>query len=121
MNDLKNIPVFIVVVLIAWILFESIMFSRTIGSIPLPEPPRLSQDTTESVQGAKSKEIENYKNLISAMHSRRLTVYENVVSKTLMPIFNSFIAAVLGYIFANKAAEAYTSYLAEKSKRNSKS
>ncbi len=113
-NDIKNIPVYILILLITWIFIEAISLSRTISRIPTPNPPVLSQDSTIAIQTSKSKEIENYKNLISAVHSSRISIYDNVVSKTLMPIFNSLIVAVLGYIFADKALKAYSLYMKKK-------
>ena len=113
-TDLKNILIFITLFLIAWIFLEAIKVTIAISAIPAPEPPRLVPDSSEVVQVAKSKEIENYKNLINAMSSRRVAVYDNVVSKSLIPIFTSLIAAVLTYIFVSKGIESLNNYINKK-------
>ncbi len=70
--------------------------------------------TPATLLDLKSKEISNYSSLAEAVRSETNSIYELLIEKTLLPIFNTLIAAVITFIFGAKLI----SVLASKADRN---
>jgi hypothetical protein len=93
----------------ASILLLSLIAAFTVSRNPLPTPDlKLSVGQT---QEDKSKEIENYKNLTTALHSPATATFKLVVTDTLLPVFNTLLTALIGFIFVRKTAEVISTYL----------
>ena len=91
------------------ILLLSVITAYTVSKNPLPTPElKLSEGQTPE---DKSKEIENYKNLTTALHSQATATFKLVVTDTLLPVFNTLLTALIGFIFVRKTAEVIGNYL----------
>ena len=91
------------------ILFLSIAIAVTVPRNPLPTPD-LKLGENES-QDQKKLEIENYEKLTTALHLQATRTFKLIVSDTLLPVFNTLLATLLGFIFVRKTAEVINSYL----------
>ncbi|MBD0297298.1 MAG: hypothetical protein ICV84_19225 [Flavisolibacter sp.] len=118
MEDVRKIVLWATGIIVALIVVASVMLFFSMTSIEVPTTPVLSTSTTTSEQEAKAKEIANYEGVVSALQAQRTTTYDFVVVKTLLPLFNSLIASVLTYVFANTALQAFKTYMTEKYKRS---
>lgn len=84
-------------------------------------PPVLTTSSSANEQDAKKKEIENYKELTSAVLSMRTNVFDFVVTKTMLPIFNSLLTAAAAYIFAKEGSKVLGVYLGERNSNDKRS
>lgn len=87
-----------------------------------PAPPSISlanvpADKIEAVQGQQTKAITNYQNLLTAMQLRTNTLFDLIVTKVLLPIFNTLIAAVITYVVAKHAAQTLSAYFVSREAR----
>lgn len=91
-----------------------VLLALNLTFMEMPKAPALSTSTTSSEQESKAKEISNYKDLVSSLQGQRTTILDFAVIRCLLPLFNSLITAVLGYVFAKTALQAYDAYLSKK-------
>jgi uncharacterized membrane protein YeiB len=117
MDEVKKVALWITGIITALIVSGAIILVICLASMEAPKQPTLSNSTSASEQEVKVKEITNYKDIVSSLQSQRTNIYDFVVLKTLLPLFNSLIVTVLTYIFAKTALQAYSNYIAEKYKR----
>lgn len=111
---LETTTLIIIGFILLLIVIGCLIFTVSVSILEESENPVLAVGGNDSAQIAKAKEISNYHELQLVNRSKSLSIFEQVVTKTLLPIFTSMIAAALAYIFANKALEAYKYYVDKK-------
>ena len=114
MDEVRKIVLWATGIIAVLIVIGSIILALNLTFMEVPKPPVLSYSTTTGEQEVKTKEIANYKELVSSLQAQRTNIFDYVILKSLLPLFNYLIAAVLTYIFAKTALEAYKSYLTKK-------
>lgn len=107
MEEIRKYALWLTAFVLACILLSTFMLTIQINKMELPPAPVLSPDGNDTLQDAKTKEIKNYKELVSVIHSTRTNIFEQTVVKIIIPIFNTLIASVLGFIFANECLKIY--------------
>ncbi len=114
MDEIRKIVLWATGIIAVLIIIGSIILALNLTFIEVPKPPILSVSTNISHQEVKTKEIANYKELISSFQAQRTNIFDYVVLRSLLPLFNYLTAAVLTYIFAKTALQTYTTYITEK-------
>jgi hypothetical protein len=109
LNSAQKIGLIFTLIIGLIIVIFSLITAVAVSKNPLPKPDlKLGQNET---QDSKAKEISNYSELSTAMHSRATATFDLVVAKTLLPIFNTLLATILGFVFIRKTAEVVNNYL----------
>jgi hypothetical protein len=83
-------------------------FNSLNKDIPIVE---LSKEIDAVKQSINTTQINNYKELCNALINQKKELFDLVVVKSLQPIFNLLIAAVLTYIFGKIGATQIRAYL----------
>jgi hypothetical protein len=83
-------------------------FNSLDKDIPIVE---LSKEVDAVKQSINTTQINNYKELCNASINQKKELFDLVVVKSLQPIFNLLIAAVLTYIFGKIGATQIRAYL----------
>lgn len=112
--DAKKIALFVTAIIVALMILGAISLAISFTSIKPPSPPVLTTGNSTE-QETKKAEIANYKELILSLQVQRTNLYDFVILKTLLPLFNSLITAVLAYIFAKTTLEGFRLYISKPS------
>lgn len=119
MENIKNIFILTAGLLLTIIIvFCSIYWNQSINK--LPKQPSLSINGNDSSQISKLKEITNFKELTSVIQAQQDKTFDLIITKTLLPLLNSIIAAIITYILAKASFNLYTSYLDYRNKNKVK-
>ncbi len=110
MENIKTIIIWVTGILLALVLALSIAFWMQ-NQNSLPQQPHLSVSTYDSVHTMKTKEIANYKELLLIVETQREKSFDLVITKTLLPILNTLLAAVITYILATTGKELLNSFI----------
>ena len=108
-STLRMFVIGVTLILGVIILVLSLLLTRDFF-INVPPRPNLSTSTDPGEQDVKKKEIENYEKLVTTMRSGTTGMYDWVVTKTLLPIFNSLLTAIIAYVFAKEGSKVLIAY-----------
>ena len=118
MEETRKIIYWIAGTILSLIIISVIFFTYSISTIKLPITPNTIVSTNTAEQEAKTKEIANYKQVVETLQWQKTNVYDFVVIKTLLPLFNYFIASILTFIFAKSANKIFQVYFAKRKDAN---
>jgi hypothetical protein len=102
--------IFTVAIAIAMIVISMVCNAKFQNS--LPAAPVLQSEN----MGNKKEEIENYKNLSTALKENNGYLFDTLVVKVLKPMFDTLLASIVAFIFAKPLLEALVVYLSNKKK-----
>ena len=114
MDKVRKIVLWATGVILGMILVSSLVLCYSVASINMPATPLQTNSTNANEQDAKAKEVSNYKEVVLSLQAQKTNIYDFVVIRTLLPLFNTIIISVLGYVFASTFLEAYKIHTAGK-------
>lgn len=114
MDKVRKIVLWTTGVILAMILISSFVLCYSVASLNMPAIPSQTNSTNTNEQDAKAKEVSNYKEIIQSLQAQRTNIYDFVVIRTLLPLFNTIVVSVLSYVFARTFLEVYKIHIAAK-------
>ncbi|MGG9959987.1 hypothetical protein [Ferruginibacter sp. SUN106] len=114
MEEIRKIVFWIAGIILSLIIVSIIFLTYSISMMKLPLSPNTTVSSNTSEQEAKTKEIANYKQVVEILQWQKTNVYDFIVIRTLLPLFNYFIASILAFVFAKSAYEIFQIYYARK-------
>lgn len=112
--DKKNIVIWITIFLGLIILMISIVLTISFLN-KLPPIPSIIINSNQTHQ-VNNNEILAYKDLCSTIQTNNNSVFEMLITKTLLPIFNVLITAIIAFIFVKKTNDTIKRYIELKNK-----